>query len=614
VDVENNKIVVKDYAKSDYFDATAPFEFVYSFKSNPFVHERVLTLMCEKAKSVGVNNFKKLYAAYTANLAKTASVIYSGNVTDFSGQPLELDAGDWRCSDDGVTGIGEYGAENVACPHPILPVERLVNIDTGEEKLKLAYSKGKRWRSIVVDKNVIASAQSIVKLASTGIAVTSENARCLIRYLADVENINYDRIPERSSVSRLGFIGDEGFSPYVDGLVFDGEASYRNIFEAVKPHGSMEQWLEAAQECRKKPAAKIVLAAAFASVLSPIIGTLPFFVHLWGIDSSTGKTVALMLAASVWGNPAVGQYVQTFNATDVGHERLAAFLNNLPMCIDELQLSRTVKGKPAFNVYLLAQGAGRTRGNKVGGIDKTPTWSNCIITTGESPLANIADGAGALNRIIEIECKADNKVIEDGPKISGIIKKNYGLAGKEFVRCLESQNIREAAAERYKSAYLELSANDTTEKQAMAAALIITADAIATELLFHDGAALTCDEISGFLKTNAAVSLGERGYALICGWVAQNVNRFDASSDNLGEVYGVAAEDDWVYINSKKFREVVESEGISSSALLSWLKSKGKIRISPPHNTVSKRIKGVVTQCVLMKLEEETAFDSGEML
>ena len=90
---------------------------------------------------------------------------------------------------------GSYGDE-VACPHPILPVERLVNIDTGEEKLRIAYSKGRRWRSIIVDKNTLASTQSITKLAIWGIAVNSENAKNLIKYLADIENINYDVIPE----------------------------------------------------------------------------------------------------------------------------------------------------------------------------------------------------------------------------------------------------------------------------------------------------------------------------------------------------------------------------------------------------------------------------------
>ena len=85
--------------------------------------------------------------------------------------------------------------------------------------------------------------------------------------------------------------------------------------------------------------AKIILAASFASVLLEPLGCLPFFVHLWGVDSGTGKTVALMVAASVWGDPAIGNYVKTFDGTVVGLEKTAAFLNELPLCLDELQLA-----------------------------------------------------------------------------------------------------------------------------------------------------------------------------------------------------------------------------------------------------------------------------------
>ena len=181
--------------------------------------------------------------------------------------------------------------------------------------------------------------------------------------------------------------------------------------------------------------AKIILAASFASVLLEPLGCLPFFVHLWGVDSGTGKTVALMVAASVWGDPAIGNYVKTFDGTVVGLEKTAAFLNELPLCLDELQLAKDSKGRTNFDVYKLAQGVGRTRGNRAGGVDLTPTWHNCILTTGESPLTGQASGAGAVNRVIDIECKASQAVIRDGMRVSGMVKRNYGYAGKRFL-CL----------------------------------------------------------------------------------------------------------------------------------------------------------------------------------
>ena len=96
------------------------------------------------------------------------------------------------------------------------------------------------------------------------------------------------------------------------------------------------------------------------------IGKLNFIVHFWG-GSGTGKTVAQFLAASVWADPGDGAgYVQTFNASLVGLEQLASFVNNLPLILDEFQL---VKDKKSFEqtVYMLCEGIGKTRGAKTGG-------------------------------------------------------------------------------------------------------------------------------------------------------------------------------------------------------------------------------------------------------
>lgn len=602
----SNAIPIPEFKAEDFLLSSTPYEWLYKYKKDAFEHERMLTLMCSYAKSVGVSNFKKLYAQYTTSLKQAIADVYVNNATDFSGQPLELDAGDWQCDDYGVSIKTGFGDEQ-ACCHPIMPAERLVNIDTGEEKVVLAYSKGKKWRTVVVSKDITANANKITQLAARGIAVTSENARLLVRYLSEIENLNYDRIPEYNSVTRLGYINGDGFAPYVDGLVFDGDLTFKNIYKSVTDAGSFDSWLSIAQECRQNSvAAKTILAASFASVLVQPLNTLPFFVHLWGVDSGTGKTVGLMLAASVWSNPELGQYIQTFNATEVGHERLAAFLNSLPMCIDELQLAKDKRGNTKFNIYTLAQGVGRTRGNKYGGLDITPTWGNCILTTGESPLATYSDGAGALNRVLEIECKTNFKVIEDGQKVAGALKKNYGFAGKMFVAALADNSRLDLLQAKYNKLFAELQNKNATEKQAMAAALIILADELATAMFFNDNP-LTIDELSTFLKTNETVSLGKRGYELICDWISQNVNRFNVEENN-GEVFGIIEQDtagiDWAYINVKKFREVVEGEGISSQSLLSWLKERQLIKTYDGRHTVLRRIKNVVTRCVALQIPQ----------
>jgi len=396
----------------------------------------------------------------------------------------------------------------------------------------------------------------------------------------------------------------------VDGLIFDGDANFAAMFQTVHERGSFDKWKQMAAEVRAMSVtAKIVLAASFASPLLQPLGCLPFFVHLWGVDSGTGKTVALMVAASVWGDPSVGSYVKTFDGTAVGMEKTAAFLNNLPLCLDELQLAKDAKGKTNFDVYRLAQGVGRTRGNRSGGVDRTPTWQNCILSTGESPLTGQASGAGAVNRVIDIECKANSVVITDGMRVSGAVKRNFGHAGKAFVEKLYAagDDVPQEIHNRYQVLFKTLAAQDTTEKQAMAAAAIVLGDELACRWIFGGTEQpVTMEQISEFLTSRAAVSAGERAYKYLCDWVSQNSNKLTGKTDNgdvLGTLDGCRA-----YIIRSVFERVLQDAGYSMKATISWLKQAGLIETRAKNNTKARRINGVPTECfclLLPDIEEE---------
>lgn len=588
------------YEKEEFL-TTGPYEALYAYHAQPFVHAAKMEELAAYSLSKGFKGFKTMYRNYVQSLKAQSSTVYIDNVTSFSGQPLELNAGDWEAGDDGIYKKAGFNNE-VACPHPIMPVERLVNIDTGEEKLRLAFRKGAIWRKIIVSKIILANSNKVTELAGCGVAVTSQNARAFVEYISDLENLNYDMIPERKSIGRFGYIPDEGFSPFVDGLIFDGDANFSAMFQTVHAQGSEAKWTETASEVRSMSVtAKIILAASFASVLLEPLNCLPFFVHLWGVDSGTGKTVALMMAASVWGDPAVGAYVKTFDGTVVGMEKTAAFLNNLPLCLDELQLAKDGRGNTNFDVYKLAQGVGRTRGNRSGGVDLTPTWRNCILTTGESPLTGQASGAGAVNRVIDIECKASQAVIRDGMRVSAAIKRNFGFAGRKFVEELYKPGVVETVSERYRELFRELSDQDTTEKQAMAAAAIILADELACKWIFcGKEEPLTVQQISEFLASKAAVSAGDRGYKYLCDWVTQNSNRLCTKSETV-EVLG-ALDDNRAYIIRSVFERILADAGYSTAAMISYLKQEHLIETRGRNNTRGKRINGIPTECFCLVL------------
>lgn len=588
--------------EKDDFLTTTPYEALYAYHKEPFTHAAKMEELAAYSVSKGFKGFKTMYKKYVESLKAQSGTIYIDNVTNFTNQPLELNAGDWEADDSGIFKKNGYNDE-VACPHPIMPVERLVNIDTGEEKLQLAFRKGTIWRKIIVSKTVLASSNKVTELAGSGIAVTSQNAKAFIQYISDMENMNYYLIPEKKSIGRFGYIPDEGFSPFVDGLIFDGDANFKAMFQTVRSRGSETKWLETAAEVREmSTTAKIILAASFASVLLEPLNCLPFFVHLWGVDSGTGKTVALMVAASVWGDPAVGAYVKTFDGTVVGMEKTAAFLNNLPFCLDELQLAKDSKGRTTFDVYKLAQGVGRTRGNRSGGVDLTPTWRNCILTTGESPLTGTASGAGAVNRVIDIECKSAQAVIKDGMRISGAVKRNYGFAGRKFVERLYQPGVIDQVSERYRELFRILSDRDTTEKQAMAAAAIILADELACQWIFSGQQPLTIEQVSEFLASKAAVSAGDRGYKYLCDWVTQNSNKLCGRSENPNiEVLG-ALEDGRAYIIRSVFERILQDAGYSTAAMISYLKQENLIETRGRANTRGKRINGIPTECFCLRL------------
>ena len=234
-------------------------------------------------------------------------------------------------------------------------------------------------------------------------------------------------------------------------------------------------------------------------------------------------------------------------------------------------------------------------------MDLTPTWRNCILTTGESPLTGQAAGAGAVNRVLDIECRSAQAVIRDGMRISSIIKRNYGFAGRIFVEELYRPGVLEQVTERYRQLFQQLNDMDTTEKQAMAAAAIILADELACRWIFQGSERpLTIEQISEFLASRAAVSAGDRGYQYLCDWVTQHSNQLVGRSDTI-EVLG-ALDGNRAYIIRSIFERILQDAGYSTAAMISYLKQEHLIETRGRNNTKGKRINGIPTECFCLLL------------
>lgn len=581
------EVVNQEFSYADFYAGKA-FAYLYGIV-NPYEQAMQEERLAINAKAVGFTGFKRLFAKYKADqeAKRKRTVTAQDSITNYDDLSLELNIGEWIAGETGV--YRPRGSEmEIACSHPILPVKRMRSIDTSEIKYELRFKRGgstarKNWTPIVIDASDMASPTEIVKkLTKYGVSVTGgDRAKAMVDFLRDVCDLNYDGIPEVKCVSRMGW-NEEGFSPYNGDAMFDGADAFRSTFQAITRKGSYDKWLSEAKEARTYSLTeRIVLAASFAAPLIEPLGVSSFFVHLWSVSSGTGKTVGQMLAAAVWADPEVGgAFFPTFRSTSVGVEMMAGFLHSLPLFIDELQLAKDHHGKVNFNVYELASGSGKLRSNKALGLNYTPRWKTTFITSGECPIVSDLDGEGALNRVFEIECTADNMVVKDGHRTSNTVAENYGWAGQDFVEHLQQDGAIDKAKALYEKFFIECTGTEATDKQAMAAATLLVADALATEWIFKDGNELSVSDISEFLKTKARVSLMQRGYDALCDWVAINANKLKGIQDgDRGECYGIV-KDNVACIVRSAFNQFCSDNGINPTGFLSHLRTKKLLKSS----------------------------------
>lgn len=610
-------ITIPAYSKEDFTESTVPFDFLMGFQEDPFVQQQMVQRMKEYAATVGIRSFVSLWNIYQKSLAQKGKAKELERATDFTDQPVELYCGEYTCTDAGVRYVNKLGFPVVVCQHPILVSRRYVNVDSGEEKLEVAFARAGRWKKpVICDRTMLANSQKILELAAHGVAVDSDNARELVKYITYIENRNYDKLGETQSVGRLGWIEGCGFSPYVDGLQFDGDVSFRQMFQAVQSAGTLKKWLETVRPGREhSQIVRIMLAASFASVLIEPLGCLPFFCHVWG-GTEAGKTVGLMVATSVWANPAPGEYLKTFNTTNVHMEQVAGFCNSLPLCFDELQIN---KDRQDFDktIYMLAEGISKGRGAKSGGIQRVYSWHNCILTTGEMPISTARSGGGAVNRIVEIDCKGERLFTDPRTTANGV-RKVYGTAGKAFVDALMQDGGIEWAATVYNQYYAELSDGEVTEKQAMAGALILTADQLAEDWIFLDGLRVDKDALKKYLSTKDEVDANKRAYAWLMDFLAVNGSHFAGREDvPISEIWGEISEAEGVaYIINSVFDAKMAEAGFNPNAFKSWANGRGVLKTDGGEKrlTRQKRIKGskVKSRCVCLELPRDE--QSGEVV
>lgn len=314
-------------------------------------------------------------------------------------------------------------------------------------------------------------------------------------------------------MSTLGWHGSE-FVPYESTLCFDGIGDNRSLYNAFNSQcGSVSEWTEYVYPLiMKSPKLRLFMAASFASPLIEKLGALPFVCHLFGMTGG-GKTVALMCALSVWGDPALGKTVRSLNMTQNAMLSTAAFLNSLPMAGDELQTIKTNIDNYDKLIMTLTEGVDRGRLTADSKMQTTRSWHCAFLFTGEEPISKANSGGGVKNRVIEVE--AAENIVENGVDIVRFLSAHHGTAGRLFIEKLNATNTDELFKV-YRNYFTALQKN-TTDKQASTLALIWLADTLMCGNIFGSKKDIIKDSayFSQFAKSVTEVDPAERAYDYI---------------------------------------------------------------------------------------------------
>ncbi len=516
----------------------------------------------------------------------------------------------------------------VVCSCPLIISRRFENIDDGTQKIEVKFLNHNHWKTVIAPRSHIFNRTSIIKYADSGIPVSSGNASDIVKYLSDYERANDKCIPFVKSISRIGWgrsrtsqvasgICNENekstrkleFFPYLisDDVVFETEyKEASNLIDNTGEYGSFDIWKQNAQVLRNNQFGRFLLAASFASPLLEILNHRVFFVHIWH-DSKSGKTAAIKMAISVWGNPT--KLMCSFNATSVGLERMAGTLKHLPFAIDELQVLNNKRLSVENIIYSLGNGFGRLRGAKEGGVQETASWRNNILTSGEQPMSKESSNDGVLTRVLELYGKPVDDV-NVAHTLHLVSENHYGFAGKIFIQYLINdvlkikgkahrdfdnlrKNIEKPQAENCDNTHLDN------------VAIVCLGDYYSSISVFGAKAESAWDEAVNLgthilqnCKELQKADTIDRAWDFVTGWITSNKNRFLPDSTPC---YG-KIEHDAVYIIPNILRQALEENGFDYSKVTRGFKDRGLINTTKDKNGVtrmhiSKRINGVLQKC-----------------
>ena len=438
-------------------------------------------------------------------------------------------------------GVAKYMPDGLAqvFPSPVTISRRFRNPQTGLEMVELAYVRDGEVYYATAERSVAFSRHKIMELADCGLPVTSENAKDLVIFLSELEQQN--AIPRVSCSASLGWTSENAILPHDSDAAFLDKRGFEQLADAFGQKGTLPDWIKLTTVVRSNVFGRLMLAAAYGSLLVEIVGVRTAGILLWGC-SQAGKTAILKAAASIFGHPE--KLMISMFATKVAIEQLAGFLRHFAMYIDERQMAGSDQAMENL-VYTISGGEGKSRGQKNGGVRTRGHWENLVLMTGEHPISNESSAAGVRGRLLEVNV---TQVVENetGSKLHRELPRQYGSAGPVYIEHIKS--IRPDIRHRFdqwldkaRTAFPEISGSHVS-----LLALLGLADELASVAVYGEGESVAAkgawafvEALSVYVIKTADMDDAEKAKNHVISMYLENRRRFEGLNEHeYGQMQG----------------------------------------------------------------------------
>lgn len=213
-----------------------------------------------------------------------------------------------------------------------------------------------------------------------------------------------------------------------------------SLYQAV---GKREPWLQLSHllTSQNRHAIDAIICTAFASPLVPFLRDSSAALAFVSSKSGSGKTTALQLAQSVWGNPRTA--MNQLDDTQASIFRKLGYINNLPAYWDEVRVKDDVH-KFVKMIFQMTGGKERSRLSQNVEMRESQSWSTILTVASNESIADHTDRAtqdseAGRARVFEVMVPTITAAEADHRNINNLmlgVYDNYGVIGNEYATFL----------------------------------------------------------------------------------------------------------------------------------------------------------------------------------